>query len=147
MSLISAAVAPVVLISAVAILFSGLTAKHSHLADQIRQLTTEFRHEGTCSDRRRAIKHQLRLFERRINCLWVANSCLSLAILSFVVTVLFVVASQRTAQLGLFGIAAMLTGLIFLIVALSFETFEIALGRASLVLETHDIDKVADDDC
>ena len=140
MGLISAAVAPVVLISAVAIFFSALTSKHSHLADQIRQLTAEFRRADTSDARRLAIERQMSIFERRMDALWISTLLLSLSLLSFVCTILFVIGSQRTAGLGILGIASMLCGLGFLLTGVVAELMEIALARASLRCEIVDVD-------
>ena len=140
MGLISAAVAPVVLISAVAIFFSALTSKHSHLADQVRQLTAEFRKPDVEKERQLSIGRQLGIFEKRMNALWISTALLSMSLLCFVATILFVIASQRTSNMGYFGIACMVFGLIFLLGGALAEMIEIGLAHASLTCEVADVE-------
>jgi hypothetical protein len=140
MGLISAAVAPVVLISAVAIFFSALTSKHSHLADQIRQLTAEFRKTDAGKSRRLSIGLQLGIFERRMNALWISTALLSLSLLCFVSTILLVMASQRQSHMGVFGICFMVLGLIFLFTGVIAEMVEIGLAHASMKCEVSDVE-------
>jgi hypothetical protein len=139
MSLISAAVAPVVLISAIAILFSALTAKHSHLADQVRQIASEFR-DCPNDSRRLNLGRQLRIFERRMSALWLSTEMLSVSLLFFAATILFVIATQRTERMGVFGEGSLVLGLVSVVVGILAELYEISLARDSFNAEVVDCD-------
>ena len=135
LSLISVAVAPVVLITAAAILLSGLTSKYGNIADQMRRLTAEYRSGETSQARRATIARQLSLFARRIEAIWAATTCLCVAILAFVVMVLAVIFAQRATRLGYFGVGTLLIGLIFMAVALVCELVELFLARKTAACE------------
>jgi hypothetical protein len=69
---ISAAVTPVVMISANAILISAISSKHQSMSDRLRALTAEWRNAATPVTpvtRREAIAGQLRLFDEQLR--WV----------------------------------------------------------------------------
>lgn len=135
LNLISVAVTPVVLITAAAILLSGLTSKYGNIADQMRRLTAEYRSGETSERRRGTIARQLTLFGRRIQAIWAATTCLCVAILSFVLMVLVVIFSQKAARLGVVGVATLVTGLIFMVVALLCELQELFLARKTAAWE------------
>src|SRR5579862_4482129 len=71
-SAISAAVTPVVMISANAILISAISSKHQSMSDRLRALTAEWRNEATPVARREVIAAQVRLFNKRL--VWVTWS-------------------------------------------------------------------------
>lgn len=138
-SVIGNVVAPVGLITTTAILLSGYTSKYSSISDQLRGLTSEYRAEATHALRRENLQEQLRLFHRRITAMWAASTLLSLALLSFVATVLAVLFSSRAAHLGPVGIGTLLVGLIFVGVAVGLELYEISLARLTVAGELSDI--------
>src|SRR5207249_1582265 len=70
MSAIAAAVTPVVMISANAILVSSIGSKHQAMSDRVRALTAEWRDPGTPLERRRSIRAQVLLFQDRLN--WIS---------------------------------------------------------------------------
>lgn len=138
LSLISVAVTPVVLITAAAILLSGFTAKYGNIADQMRRLAAEYRSGETSQARRAAIARQLALFARRIQAIWAATTCLCVAILSFVLMVLAVIFSQRATRLGYIGVATLVTGVVFVAVAMLCELEELLLARKTVAYELDD---------
>ena len=69
---ISAAITPVVMISANAILIGAISSKHQSMSDRLRALTAEWRNEATPVVRRDAIAGQVRLFNQRLR--WVTWS-------------------------------------------------------------------------
>ncbi len=138
-SLISAAVAPVVLISAAAILLSGYSAKYGNISDRMRDLTGEYRRADTTDTRRALLKRQLLLFRRRIIAVWGASALLSLALLLFVGTVLSVILSTHEARLGWVGAGCLVGGLALMAGAISLELYEIRLARLAVDAELSDI--------
>jgi hypothetical protein len=140
MEMISAAVTPVVLVSCVAVFFSALAAKHSHLSDQVRALTSEFRKTSPDDVRKFNIGRQLVVFERRMTALWASTYMLGFALLFFCSTILFILGSQRKASMGGLGLGSLILGLLCLLLGILLELIEITYARQSLHLEMHDID-------
>lgn len=138
-SIISSVVAPVGLITTTAILLSGYSSKYSSISDQMRGLTGEYRAGTGGTPRRDNLKKQLRLYHRRITAMWAASTLLSLALLSFVSTVLVVLFSVRAVHLGPASIASLLLGLLFVAAAISLELYEISLARLTVAGELSDI--------
>ena len=138
-SLISVAVAPVVLISAVAILLSGYTGKYGNISDRLRSLTAEYRRTETPPDRRDILRRQIGLFHRRVTTVWLVSTLLSLALLSFVGTVLSVIVAVRQAQIGIVSAATLVIGLILVGAAVLTDLYEIRLARLTVSGEISDI--------
>lgn len=138
-SVIGNVVAPVGLITMTAILLSGYTGKYSSISDQMRRMTAEYRDGGTKPMRRLGLKRQLTLYHRRITAMWAASTLLSLALLLFVATVLAVLFSTRTVQIGPIGVISLITGLIFVASAVGLELYEIGLARLTVAGELEDI--------
>ena len=138
--LISAAVAPVVLITATAILLSAYSAKYTSLGDRMRTLTAEYRLPETSAERRANIKRQISVFHRRINAMWTASILLSLALLAFLGTVLSVLlALFRGVQLGFAVIATVVMGLAMMVGSVCVELSEIRMARLTIAGELTDI--------
>src|SRR5580658_1169423 len=72
MSAIAAAVTPVVMISANAILISAISSKHQAMSDRLRTLAAEWRGPGVSGPRRDSIRAQVRLFTQRIA--WISRA-------------------------------------------------------------------------
>ncbi|MBV9848155.1 MAG: DUF2721 domain-containing protein [Armatimonadetes bacterium] len=138
-SLISAAVAPVALITASAILLSGFSGKHANIATQMRALTAEYRNSETTDARRQSIRRQLRLFHRRVSAIWAATVFLSFALLSFLVTVLALVFVQRETHISTIGAASIVVGLVFILCAVVLELYETGLARLTVAGELVDV--------
>jgi len=138
-NLISAAVAPVVLISAAAILLSGYSSKYGNISDRMRDLTGEYRRTDTTEARRALLKRQLTLFRRRIIAVWGASALLSFSLLLFLGTVLSVILSTHAAELGWVGAGCLVGGLAMMVGAISLELVEIRLARLAVDAELSDI--------
>lgn len=137
--LISAAVAPVVLISAAAILLSGYSAKYGNISSRMRDLTGEYRRAETTTARRLLVKAQLVLFRRRIVAVWGATALLSLALLLFLGTVLSVILSTHEARLGWVGAGCLVCGLVLMTGAVVLELYEIRFARLVVDAELSDV--------
>ena len=138
-NLISVAVAPVVLITATAILLSGYTGKYTNIADRLRDLAAEYRKADTSDARRASLKAQMRLFHRRVSAMWAASALLSLGLLAFLGTVLSVIFDSRQVRLGWLGAVCLILGLIFMGGAVLLELYEIRLARLTVAGELADI--------
>src|SRR5260370_25473130 len=97
---ISAAVTPVVMISANAILISAITSKHQSMSDRLRALTAEWRNAATPVTRREAIADQLRLFEERLRWVTWSHIILYIATACFIAMVIAIAVSPRLEALS-----------------------------------------------
>ncbi len=138
-NIISVAVAPVVLISAVAILLSGYTGKYGNISDRLRALAAEYRRADTSPARRATLRPQIRLFHRRVVAVWLVSTLLSLALLTFVGTVLSVIVAVREVRLGVVSAATLVIGLVLVGAAILADLYEIRLARLTIAGELSDI--------
>lgn len=133
-SIVTAAVTPVVMISANAILVSAISAKHQSMSDRLRSLAAEWRMTGTSDARRRTIAAEARLFNRRL--LWITWSHITLyaATACFILMVIDIAVGGSNIALSLLiaGVSLTLTGIVL-------ELFDLALARATVRLEIRDI--------
>jgi hypothetical protein len=148
-NLISVAVAPVVLISAAAILLSGYSNKYGNIADRLRALATEYRRPETTPLRRDVIRGQLILFHRRIAAVWATSALLTLSLVAFVGTVLSVIFAQGRSKLGIAGADCLVIGVVLVGAAVLTDLYEIHLARLTIAGELSDIlqDKLPGESC
>ena len=139
LSLISAAVTPVVMISACAILITGIANKHAGLSDRARALAAEYRAMSEESVRRPVLRRELRGFMRRSTLSWLAHCLMYLATITFAATVLVALLGLRRPVWGRPTIVLFVTGTIVLVLALILEFAELLLAQATLHWETSDI--------
>ncbi|GAC1636876.1 MAG: hypothetical protein NVS4B8_00960 [Herpetosiphon sp.] len=141
LSLISAAVTPIVLVTATSILLSNHTAKYNAISLQMRLLSAEYRAAGTPDVRRTSLHRQLILFQRRIRALGVASTCLYLALLCFLGTELAVifVSGARVARLDVAGAITLVIGLLLMVLTVLLELQEVRLARHTGKEELRDV--------
>ncbi len=143
-SLITSAVAPVVMVSAAGLLFMGVQAKNMQLADRIRALAAEYRAlaaDAAGRARREQITRQLVLFERRIRLSQRALELLYLALVCFVLTSFLLAATPWLGGLARMAPEAVLflLGVAFLLAALIAEYLEMRVGLQTIAIETEDV--------
>ena len=102
---------------------------HGHRRPDARPGRRSTASAGTPDARRKSIRQQLRLFHRRIAALWAASGALLMALLSFLVTVLSLVFVQHTSHISVVGAASIVVGLVFILIAVMLELYEIGLAR------------------
>jgi hypothetical protein len=139
LSLISAAVTPVVMISACAILITGVASKHAGLSDRARTLAAEYRAASQESVRRPVLRRELRAFMRRIVLSWLAHCLIYSAAITFSATVLVALRALRRPIWGAPTVGLFVLGTVLLVVALILELAELLLAQATLRWETSDI--------
>lgn len=139
LSLISAAVTPVVMISACAVLIMGIANKHAGLSDRARTLAAEYRATAVESPRRRVLRRELRAFMRRAALAWLAHCLMYGAAITFSGTVLAALLALRRAAWGGTTIGLFVLGTCLLIFALILEFLELLLAQATLRWETRDV--------
>src|SRR5579862_6452474 len=126
LQLISAAVTPVVMISACAALILGINNKHSSIADRIRTSLAESRLPGTQAARRKQLGEQIPLFYRRYLFTWASLVALYVAVMVFTLTTLLLVFTQRRVLTFDSGtLTLFVAGVVLMLAAACFELAEI----------------------
>ncbi len=139
LQLITAAVTPVVMISAAATLILGINSKHQSMADRLRVLASEFRQAHTSDVRRASISQQMRIFERRIHYSATAHRILYLAIVVFLLTILTVVLAPAGAVWTPAAYVLFVGGTVLILAAVVFEFIELWWTNRTLQLEMSDV--------
>lgn len=139
LTLISAAVTPVVMISTCAVLIMGIANKHAGLSGRARSLAAEYRATSEESGRRPVLRRQLQGFMRRSTLSWLAHCLIYLATVTFASTVLVALLALRRPIWGAPTIALFVFGTIVLVLALVLEFAELLLAQATLRWEMSDI--------
>src|SRR5580698_11212151 len=101
MAAIAAAVTPVVMISANAILIGSISSKHQAMSDRVRSLTAEWRSPGTSAARRDSIRAQVQMFTLRIAWISRAHFLLYVATACFLAMVLVIAGGPSLELLSL----------------------------------------------
>ncbi len=138
LTIIASAVTPAVMISATAILISGIGSKHANLADRLRALTAEYRDTGTSDQRRRVIHLQSVLFIRRLHLITSAHMLLYGATGAFVAMVFAITVATLSREWERLLFACFLIGVSLLLAGVLFEILELRLANKTLELETRD---------
>jgi hypothetical protein len=139
LALISGAVTPVVMISACAILVSGVGSRHTELSDRIRALAAEYRATAAGNPRRQVVRNQLCAFLRRSRLTWLAHCFLYLAAADFAAAVLTALHALRRTGWGLPTIVVFIFGTVLLLTALLLMLGELRLAQTTLEWEAKDI--------
>ena len=134
-TLISATVAPVVLVSSAAILLGAVSARYNAVASQFRVLAAEFRQPGLDPERKRVVQKQLALFDTRINAAWLSSMLLSCAIVLFLISMLELFLETHYTGAASFALWPILGGLVCVTLSLVADVVEIAYGRRTLHIE------------
>jgi uncharacterized protein DUF2721 len=139
MQVLAAAVTPVVLVSATAVLISGVNSRYISIADKMRFLAQEFR-AGDCAPARRAvIANQMVIFRERITLVAWAVRVLYVAVACFIAVVMVIGATlwRRTLEsttLPLFGL-----GVLLIMAAIVCQLLELHLSNRTITLEVRDV--------
>jgi hypothetical protein len=139
MSAIAAAVSPVVMISANAILIGGISAKHEAMAGRLRTLTAEWRSPATEPARRTMIRAQVLLFEERF--LWITRAHIALYVatacfISVVITIAVTSVLEREPRTAL---PLLLTGMGLTLAAIFLELLDLRKAHATILIESSDL--------
>ncbi len=141
MSAIAAAVTPVVMISANAILIGTISSKHQAMSERLRSLTAEWRSPGTSGARRDAIRTQVEVFHTRIK--WISRShyILYLATCLFIAMVMVIALAPVVQTWADFSVPLLLIGVPLMLVAIVLELLD--LGKASVTIKLESADVVS----
>jgi len=143
LQVVASAVTPVVLVSATAILISGVNSRHIAIADRIRSLTAEFRSDATNPARRASISRQLPAFQMRIRLASWAIRGLYLASACFVTMALLISATLWREMLAEATVPLFIAGILLLLVSIVCELWELQKANSTLFDEIADLDLTA----
>ena len=138
LEVITAAVTPVVMISATAALILGIHSKHTALADRLRALTGEFRAAATAA-RRDNIRAQVKLLTRRVAYAAWAHRALYAAVVSYVGMVLVITLEPRGRIWDTIALVLFVAGVLLTLGAVIVEFLELQMGRYTVKLEIQDV--------
>lgn len=128
---VSAAVTPVVMVSAAALLTVGIANKHASMADRLRSLVSELRGGSWRPEEADNLHRQIALFRRRILLTSFAHRVLYLSIALYLVLVMLIAINiTGSAAYGIFLAATALV-----LAAVAAEFLELELGNRTLELE------------
>jgi hypothetical protein len=139
MSAIAAAVTPVVMISANAILIGTISSKHQAMSDRVRALTAEWRAPGTSAARRSAISAQVRVFAGRIAWISRAHVILYVATVFFLAMVLVIALTPVIQTWAEFSVPLLLGGVSLMLIAIVLELLDLRKARSSIEVEIADV--------
>jgi len=139
LQVLAAAVTPVVLVSATAILVSGVNSRYISIADKMRQLSQEFR-SGQCTPERRAsIASQMRIFETRIFLVAWAVRVLYASVCCFIAVAMVISATLWRKPLENITMPLFTTGILMILAAIICQLLELHLSNRTIALEVRDI--------
>jgi hypothetical protein len=136
---ISAAVTPVVMISANAILISAISSKHQSMSDRLRALTAEWRNAATAVARREAIADQVRLFDERLRWVTLSHIILYMATACFIAMVIVIAVSPTLEVLSGASLGLLIAGVALMFLGILLELLDLAKARATVGLEVKDV--------
>jgi hypothetical protein len=141
LQVVASAVTPVVLVSATAILISGVNARHIAIADRIRSLTAEYRNEATNPARRAGIDRQLPAFQIRIRLASWAIRGLYMASACFVTMALIISATLWRKMLASATVPLFIAGILLLLISIACELCELQVANRTLFDEVSDLER------
>jgi hypothetical protein len=139
LQILAAAVTPVVLISAAAILISGVNARYIAIADRMRTLAREYRDPGVDARRREIIAQQMSTFWTRVRLVSWAERMLYFAVACFTSVALMISAAMGRSLLAAASLSVFTAGILFIAMAIVLQLLELQFSNRTLALETRDI--------
>jgi hypothetical protein len=136
---ITAAVTPVVMISANAILIGTISAKHQSMSERVRLLTAEWRLHTTPVTRRETIAGQLRLFDERLRWITWSHIILYAATGCFIAMVMVIAASPALQVLSGSSLGLLIAGVTLIFAGIVLELLDLAKAQTTVQMEVQDI--------
>jgi hypothetical protein len=137
--IVTTAVTPVVMVSATAILVSGVNARYLAVSDRIRNLAHEYRSADTSAARRENIQRQMLIFHQRLELVSWSSRILYIAICCFISVALLICLSTwrqmlTIVTLPIFGLGVMMVG-----TAVVLQLLEVQASRKTIALEASEV--------
>lgn len=139
LQVLAAAVTPVVLISAAAILISGVNARYIAIADRMRSLAQEYREKDGDVRRREVIARQMSTFQLRVRLVSWAERMLYFSVACFTSVALMISAAPGHSFLEAASLPIFTIGIVLITIAIVLQLLELQFSNRTLRLETEDI--------
>ena len=139
MQVLAAAVTPVVLVSATAILISGVNSRYISIADKMRSLAQEFRSTHVDPSRRAVIASQMNIFRSRIKLVAWAVRVLYSAVACFIAMVMVISATAWRRMLVTTTLPLFAIGILLIFTAIVCQLLELHLSNRTIALEVRDV--------
>ena len=139
LQVLTAAVTPVVLVSATAILISGTNSRYIAISDRMRALAHEYRDPNCLEQRRSTISQQVLTFRYRIHLISWAVRALYMAVGAFITDALLISATLWRQMLATATLPLFLLGILLLMLAIVCQLLELQSSNRTISLEISDI--------
>lgn len=139
LQVLAAAVTPVVMISATAILISGVNSRFIAIADRTRALSHEFRDPSASTQRRELIAKQMLIFRRRLKLVCWALRTMYVATACLVCVALLLSATLWRETLVEVSVPLFVLGIVLIFAALVCELLELQAANHTILLEIQDV--------
>jgi Protein of unknown function (DUF2721) len=139
MQVLTAAVTPVVLVSATAILISGSNSRYISISDRMRALAHEYRDPNCLEQRKTTIFRQLLIFQHRIHLVSWAVRTLYMAVAAFIFDALIISATLWRHMLAAATLPLFLIGILLIMLAIVCQLLELQSSNRTVSLEMSDI--------
>jgi hypothetical protein len=136
---LAAAVTPVVLVSAVAILVGTVNARYIAISDRMRNLTQEFRDRACDPRRRTVIAREMVVFRLRVRLVSWAERMLYVAAVCFIAVALIIGSASWRNTLAGASLPIFTVGIVLMMAAIVFQLLELQQSNRTLLLETSDV--------
>jgi hypothetical protein len=140
LQVVASAVTPVVLVSATAILISGINSRYIAIADRVRLLTAESRSSSTSPARLQSICRQLPTFQLRVKLVSWAMRALYLASACFVAMALIISATLWREMIAIATLPLFIMGILLLMISIACELVELREANRTLFEEISDLE-------
>lgn len=138
---ISAAVTPVVMISACATLMLAINSKHSNLAERIRLLAAELRGGTASKARQMQIRDETSILAHRYHYTYSSHVLLNCAAVVFIVMVPLIALTQHGIFRGAMPtLVLFMCGAALMLLAMVCEVIEISLSLRSIRIELQGVE-------
>jgi hypothetical protein len=144
MQVLTAAVTPVVLVSATAILISGINSRYIAISDRMRALAHEYRDPNCIEQRRSTISHEVLTFQYRIHLISWAVRALYMAVGAFITDALLISATLWRQMVAKATLPFFLFGILLMMLAIVCQLLELQSSNRTISLEISDIAETRD---
>jgi hypothetical protein len=139
LKVVATAVTPVVMVSATAILISGVNARYISISDRVRTIAHEFRDRDCSAERRANIRRQMIVFHRRLHLVSWAARILYAAVGCFTAVALLISVSVSKGILQRATLGTFLIGLILIAGAIVLQLLELQQSNTTIEIESADV--------
>ena len=136
---LTAAVTPVVLVSATAILISGINTRYVSISDRLRLLAHEYRDPACPHDRQAMITREIAMFRHRMHLMSWAVRSLYAAVGAFIVDALLISATLWRQMLAAATLPLFIGGIVLVMFAIVCQLVELQSSDRTIAIELSDI--------